>query len=590
MTLNHAENRLLLLLRWAGKDSYYLMGSVLCALISSLAAIIPYWGLYRIIEALYQGAGTSPEVLLDTALIIAVSLFIRYGAFSLAVVLSHKGAYNTLFRVRCMVTEKMATLPLGRLDERGTGEVKSLLNETIEKLELFLAHHLPELVLYLTGPVVIFIYLFSINNLLALVSLLPLVCALMLMAVMFYRSREMMAQANIAVPEMNAAIIEYINGMRVIKALDMSGRSFVKFTSAINKTHQLWVRMSKKLAPLYASYVVVLECGMIFIIPLGGVMFVNGDISASGFILFTFVGSLYLTEIRPLQEMGTNLAWVMNSVTKVDEVLNIPSYGGSEPFPEHTDIAFREVTFGYTKERNILSHCNLEIAQGEKIAFVGPSGAGKTTAVVLASRFYDVDQGGIYIGGVNVKNIDYEQLLNNISIVFQKSFLTRGSILENIRMNSDATLEQVRTAASKAQIDNFIQTLPEGYHTLVGSYGSRLSGGQQQRIAIARAILKDAPILILDEATSAADPENQLQIDRAITNLCEGKTVIAIAHRLGIVEQYDRLVVVNHGTFDYVGAHQHALGENAYYSKVWRDYTAARTIQYGVEKEAKCEP
>lgn len=577
------QGRLSLLLQWAGKDKYYLFASIACAFISSVSSVIPYYGFYKIIDSVYLKACTG-QLLIRYGLIIMVSIILRFALAGFSGVLSHKGAYNSLFKVRCMVTEHMAKMPLGALNERNTGEIKTILNENIEKLELFLAHHLPELVLYVVGPISMFVYLCTVNLLLALITLVPLLIAFVLMGVMFKRSASLMDKANSSGTALNANFIEYISGMKLIKAYNMGSSSFKKYSTAVDESHTLWVKMSEKLGWLYASYVVILECGLLFMVPLGGHMFMNGSITASTLLLFAFVGSLYLTEIRPLQEMGTNLAWVMNAVTQVNGILQTPVYKGGTEFPKKHDIEFKNVSFSYTGEKEVLKNCDLHISEGEKIAFVGASGTGKTTAVQLISRFYDVTAGEMLIGGKNVKDIDYETLLESISIVFQKSFLTRDSVLENIRMGYNATLDEVRRAAKEAQIDDFIMSLPDGYDTLVGSYGSRFSGGEKQRIAIARAILKNAPILILDEATSAADPENQLEIDRAINNLCKSKTVIVVAHRLGVVKSCDRIVVVDNNTFDCVGTQDYVLEHNRYFKQAWTDYEKARNITYRVKE------
>ena len=298
------------------------------------------------------------------------------------------------------------------------------------------------------------------------------------------------------------------------------------------------------------------------------------------------MGSLYLTEIKPLQELGSNFAEVLNGVTKVQEILSIPTYEENQEsikkFPEKCDIEISDVTFSYDGKINVLEHCNLKIKDGERIALVGRSGAGKSTIIELISRFYDVTSGCIKIGGKNIKNIVYEELLRNIAIVFQKTFLTRDSVLENIRMGNKASLEEVRAAAKEAQIDDFIMNLPEGYNTKVGSFGTRFSGGEKQRIAIARAILKNAPILILDEATSAADPENQVEIDRAIQNLCRGKTVIIVAHRLGAIKMCDKVAVVENKTITSFGTHDVVRKENLYYRKAWEDYEKVRNVSYKI--------
>ena len=576
------KNSISLLLHWAGKDKYWLYLAILFSVISGLCTMVPYYGIYRLMEAGFQGNLTTNFVI-QNALIIAVAMVIRFIFFGSSGVASHKGAYGALFKVRCMVVNHMAKVPLGALNERSTGNIKTVLNEDIEKLELFLAHNLPELVYYMIGPIAVFFYLLTVNIPLALVSLVPLIVAMMTMAVLFRNMDEMMGRANKSIMSLNSIMIEYISGMKLIKAYNMGSKSFQKFSSAIQEENEVWTDLSKKMGPPYAVFVVIIECGMLVMVPLGGMFFLNGSITASIFLLFAYVGSLYLTEIRPLQELGSNFAEVLTGVVKVKEILDIPVYESHNAFPVDHSIDLRDVSFSYDGKAMVLEHCNLHIDDGEKIGLVGCSGAGKSTIIELVSRFYDVQSGSVSIGGQNVKDIDYETLLQNVAIVFQKTFLTRDSVFENIRMGSNASLDEVRDAAKKAQIDDFIMSLPDGYDTKVGSFGSRFSGGEKQRIAIARAILKNAPILILDEATSAADPENQVEIDKAIENLCKGKTVIIVAHRLGAIKICDRVAVVENHTIACCGTHEEVRKNNAYYRKAWSDYEQARAISYQLE-------
>lgn len=576
------KNSISLLLHWAGKDKYWLYLAILFSVISGLCTMVPYYGIYRLMEAGFQGNLTTNFVI-QNALIIAVAMVIRFIFFGSSGVASHKGAYGALFKVRCMVVNHMAKVPLGALNERSTGNIKTVLNENIEKLELFLAHNLPELVYYMIGPIAVFFYLLTVNIPLALVSLVPLIVAMITMAVLFRNMDEMMGRANKSIMSLNSIMIEYISGMKLIKAYNMGSKSFQKFSSAIQEENEVWTDLSKKMGPPYAVFVVIIECGMLVMVPLGGMFFLNGSITASIFLLFAYVGSLYLTEIRPLQELGSNFAEVLTGVVKVKEILDIPVYESHNAFPVDHSIDLRDVSFSYDGKAMVLEHCNLHIDDGEKIGLVGCSGAGKSTIIELVSRFYDVQSGSVSIGGQNVKDIDYETLLQNVAIVFQKTFLTRDSVFENIRMGSNASLDEVREAAKKAQIDDFIMSLPDGYDTKVGSFGSRFSGGEKQRIAIARAILKNAPILILDEATSAADPENQIEIDKAIENLCKGKTVIIVAHRLGAIKICDRVAVVENHTITCCGTHEEVRKNNAYYRKAWSDYEQARAISYQLE-------
>ena len=576
------ENRIALLLRWSGKQKNWLFLAILMSLISGLCIIVPYIGIYRLLEAAFDGNCTK-EVVGSTAIAIVTAITLRFILFGCSGVAAHKGAYGALFKVRCMVAEHMAKAPLGALNERRTGDIKTVLNEDIEKLELFLAHSLPDFVCYMVGPIVIFIYLMTVNIPLALISLVPLVLAFAVMAIMFSNASSLMKRASNSVTMLNSVMIEYISGMKLIKAYNMGSKSFQKFSNAIEEENAMWNETSRKMGPPYASFIVIIECGMLLMVPIGGFFFMKGSITASAFLLFVYVGSMYLTEIRPLQELGTNFANVLNAITKTKEILDLPIYEGGSDFPENHDIELKNVRFSYDDKTDVLKAVNLKIRNGERIALVGQSGAGKSTVIELISRFYDVNEGEVLIGGKNVKELDYEAILKNVAIVFQKTFLTRDSVLENIRMGSNASLAEVRAAAKEARIDEFIMSLPEGYDTKVGSFGARFSGGEKQRIAIARAILKNAPILILDEATSASDPENRMEIDSAIKNLCKGKTVIIVAHRLSALKMCDRIAVVENHTITDVGTHEEVREKNAYYKKAWNDYEAARNIAYKLE-------
>ena len=583
------KNRIALLLQWAGEQKIWLLLAILLAMASGLCIIVPYIGIYRVMDAVFQHNCTN-EFVVQTIMMIAVSVVLRFVLFGCSGVAAHKGAYGALFKVRCMVAEHLAKVPLGTMNERRIGDIKTVLNEDIEKLELFLAHNLPDLVCYMVGPIAIFIYLMTVNIPLALVSLVPLILAVVVMGVMFRNTDDLMDRANRSITTLNSVMIEYISGMKLIKAYNMGSKSFQKFSGAIQEENAMWNETSRRMGPPYATFVVLIECGMLLMVPLGGMFFLKGSLAAGAFLLFVYVGSMYLTEIRPLQELGTNFANVLGAITKTKEILDVPVYEGGKDFPKNHEIELKNVRFSYDGKTDVLQGVNLTIKDGERMALVGQSGAGKSTVIELISRFYDVQEGEVLIGGVNVNELNYDTILKNIAIVFQKTFLTRDSVLENIRMGSDASLEKVRAAAREAQIDDFIMSLPDGYDTKVGSFGSRFSGGEKQRIAIARAILKNAPILILDEATSASDPENQMEIDKAIQNLCKGRTVIVVAHRLSALKMCDRVAVVENHTITNVGTHEEVRKENAYYQKAWEDYETARGITYQLEGGGQNEP
>lgn len=573
------NNSIKLLLNWAGKEKYWMYLSVFLSFLSGLCTMIPYYGIYSLMNAIYTKTCTA-ECITQNFKIIAFGIIGRFLLFGSSGIASHKGAYRALLKVRCMVIDHIAKVPLGSINKRSTGEIKTILNEDIEKLELFLAHNIPELTCYLVGPVVVFFYLLTINVPLALVSLIPLILAFLIICAMFVGASGMMDRANRSIANLNSVMVEYISAMKLIKAYHLGSKSFRKFSSAVKEENDVWNEMSIRMGPFYASFLIVIECGILLMVPLGGWFFLKGTITESVFLLFAFVGSMYLTEIRPLQEIANSMAEVLKAVTKVKEILDLPVYTGGTAFPDSCDIELRNVRFSYDGNMNVLDSCSLKVKNGERMALVGRSGAGKSTIIELICRFHDVQEGEVLIGGKNVKEINYEVLLQNIAIVFQNSFLTRDSIMDNICMGMDASLDEVRNAAKKAQIDDFIMSLPDGYNTKVGSFGSRFSGGEKQRIAIARAILKNAPILILDEATSAADPENQVEIDNAIENLCKGKTVIVVAHRLGALKMCDRVAIVEKNTITNVGTHDEVRCRNTYYDEAWTNYETSRNISY----------
>lgn len=581
------KNKLILplqaLLRWAGPERFWLYLAILCSLISGLCIMVPYYSLYQVMDALLTGQ-FSKALLIHTVVLLSVSIIVRFILYGCSVVASHRGAYGALFRVRQMLIEHTAEIPLGALNEYSTGDIKATLNDRIEKLETFLAHQLPDLAYYFAGPIAVFFYLLSVNLPLAMLTLIPLGFALVMMGAMFRGSDQLMGRVMVSMGNLNSILIEYISGMRAIKSFHMGEQAFPKYAQAVEEENAVWNLSSRKMGLPYAAYVVIVESGMLLMVPFGGLFFLNGSISTSVFLLFVFVGSMYLTELRPLQELASGLTQVLGAVSKVQELLAIkpyPKYSGvTGAFPNTYNITLRDVSFSYDGDKKVLQHCNLSIQQGERVGIVGVSGAGKSTILQLVSRFYDVTEGSIQIGGKDIRDIDYDSLLSHISVVFQNTFLTRGTVFENICMGTNATVEQVRKAAQQAQIDEFIMSLPKGYQTPVGNYGSRFSGGEKQRIAIARAILKDAPILLLDEATSAADPEHQLEIDHALDNLCRGKTVLLVAHRLSALKMCDRIAIVENGTITAVGSHEEVLRDNAYYANAWKDYEQARSISF----------
>ena len=389
--------------------------------------------------------------------------------------------------------------------------------------------------------------------------------------------------------DLNASVQENISGIRVVKAYVREAYEKMKFQKASGNLFKMFVKAEKILTFNGPAMMITVYSCMLLIIWLGANMIVGSTLTTGELVSLLSYCMNILMSLMMLSMAFVMITMSIASAERITEVLNEETAikNPEHPVMEVPDgsIDFDHVSFSYEKgaEEFVLQDIDLHIRSGETIGIIGGTGSAKSTLVNLISRLYDVTEGEVKVGGRDVRELDYEDLLDHISLVFQKTFLTRGSVLENIRMNSGATLEQVREAARLAQIDEFIQSLPQGYETKVGTFGSRFSGGERQRIAIARAILKNAPILILDEATSAADPENQVEIDRAIENLCRGKTVVIVAHRLGAIKLCDKVAVVENNTITCCGTHEEVLEKNEYYRRAWADYRAARAIAYSVE-------
>ncbi len=566
--MNKAGNPLVLVLTWAGRHRKHLVASIVCATLSGLMVAVPYFAVFDLMRAVHEGRCTTGVVAVDAAVLVAGTL-LRHTMCGVSNALAHKGAYGALFDVRCRVLDRLARAPLGELDERSTGRIKTVLSDDVERLELLLAHNLPEAFMYVSGPVAALVFLLTANVPLAL--LVPAVIAFAVLARLFRTVKGIMPRATKSLEDMNTVMVDYITGMRVIKALDMGARSFTRFRAAVDEEYEVWGEMSRRTGPGFAAYVVVIKAGLLLMVPLGALMLTRGAINASTYLLFAFVGSLYLTEIRLLQDFSNKLSQASAGAARVRELLELPAFGPGAPFPEDASIRFDRVSFAYGDGApRVLRDVSLTVEAGERLAVMGPSGSGKSTLVQLVGRFYDATAGTASIGGVDVRDIDYDDLLAHVSVVFQRTFLTSGTIADNIRMGSPAPLDDVRAAARLARADDFITALPRGYDTPIGTLGARLSGGERQRIAIARAILKDAPVLVLDEATSNLNVENELAVRRAIANLLSSRrTVVMVAHTLPVIRGADAIALIDGGAVAELGTHEELLARGGRYARMW---------------------
>ena len=555
-----------------------LIAAIALAAFGVLAGIAPYWAAAEILTALLAHAEVTPRFTMFMCLVAFAGYALRSILYAQALSLSHRAAFATLRAIRTRVLEKLPKLPLGVVIDHASGEMKHTIVDQIESMERTIAHLWPEMTANLFGPLCIFLYLLMLDWRMALLSLVSVPVGMIFMAIVMRDYEEKYAGAVRATDEMNAAIVEYIGGIEVIKAFNQGAASYAKFSEKVcaNASYYYhWMRHCQ--LPMSIGNVVAPTI-LLTILPVGWVLYQNGTLPMGVFIQ-TIILSLgiagpllaSLTFVDALAKVGT-------TVGAVDAFLSAEEQKhATEPVVlAATDITVEHVSFAYDGKTNVLNDISLAIPSGTLNAFVGVSGSGKSTLARLIAGYWDVSVGAIRIGGHDVKDIPLTQLYDMVAFVAQDTYLFDDSIRENIRLGrpsaSDVEVERVAALAGCA---DFIEKLERGYDTVVGSGGSHLSGGEKQRIAIARAMLKDAPLVILDEATAYIDPENEAIIQRAVSRLIAGKTVILIAHRLSTITDADRIFLLADGTVAAAGTHAELLADCATYRSMWQAHMAA---------------
>lgn len=557
------------------------------ASISAVLAIVPMVCVYFIAQGTWgQGAMESKEMWV-LIIIAFASVISRFGIYLLAMSLSHICAFNIHYDLRSRIASHIAALPLGFFDRRASGEIKKTMGEDVENVELFIAHYLPDVVAAIVLPVCTVALLFWVDAPLTLAALVPVPLAVLMHLGMHRVYRRNVGAFHDNVEKMNNVIVEYVRGMPIIKAFNQTAKSFSRYKKTLAehlKISEDWNRRSSA----YSSFFwVSLDIGLLFILPVGFLLLNNGLISAADMVLFLLLGPGLMEPVGRLIMITGLLDRIGEGINRVQSILDqraLPEPANSAE-PERHMIEFKKVRFAYDR-KNVLEDVSFVLPEGSLSGFVGPSGAGKSTAARLIPRFWDVAQGEILIGGKNIKDISSGELMKSIAFVFQDVYLMNDSIMENIRMgNTRATDQEVRQAAQNAAAHEFIMELDHGYQTMVGEGGAYLSGGQKQRIAIARAILKDAPILILDEATAFTDPGNEARIHGALNRLMTDKTVIVIAHRLPTIMKADQLLLFDQGRIRASGRHSELL-KDPLYAALWANCTKAAGWRLAVEGES----
>lgn len=564
----------------------------LSAILSSLAAIasfIPYIAVYFMIRTII---GVYPNleqldmsIVLNYGWLALVGIVANILLYFLAIFSSHMAAFGTLYELKVLFANHITKIPLGYHLTIGSGRLRKIMDENIESVEGFIAHQFPDFVASVTAPIVMVVILFTVDWRFGIASLAGIILAFIAEFIGYGSGamKENMGKYQTALEEMNNASVEYVRGMPVVKAFNQTASSFRKLKDAISGYTEWVLKFSLGWQNCMPAFTTIINNIYLILIPVGVLIGANtSDFSgfAMSFIFYLLFVPAIAGVLNKIMYISESFMQINGNVARMDEILNIPEMTETDhpKKPVNDDIEFNDVSFSYTgsADENALENVSFSAKQGQITAIVGPSGGGKSTIANLISRFWDVSSGSITIGGVDVRDMAENDLMRHVSFVFQDIFLFKQSILDNIRMgNPQASEEQVVAAAKAAQCHDFISRLPKGYHTVVGTKGVHLSGGERQRIAIARAIIKNSPIIVLDEATAFSDPENEYLIQKAFEKLMQGKTVIIIAHRLSTIRNADHIIVMEKGHLIEEGKHDDLVAAGGRYAKMWNHYTEA---------------
>lgn len=551
--------------------------SMVMSIISGLASFVPFIAVYQCVMAVFHGERDTSRIL-TWGLIALISLVIRFVFQGFALSLSHIGAYDALYSVRTKISKHIGNINLGFFTENSVGEIKRVLMEDVERLEIFLAHQLPDVVTAVVVPVVVFVYLLTVNVPMALILIVPIVLTFLLMSAEMAVAKDVIAQIPTIVGRLNSGIMQFISGMTVMKTYHLTADSYKNFSDAVISYDDIWEKTAKKIAPISGVLKCVIESGVLFTLPLGGYLYCKGTLAIEEFIFFMIMSIVFLSSFNNLLNFSQIFSQISSGIERVKEVMEIEEMSdhGKKISADHgIEIRFEHVDFAYNdQQQDVLKDINLTLKRGTLTAFVGESGAGKSTAAMLIPRFWDITKGHIYMEGQDIKEISMDQLMDHMSFVFQEAFVLNDTVYHNIAIGKEnATEEDVYNAAKAAQIHDFIMSLPDGYQTKMGDAGTKFSGGERQRLCIARAILKDAPVLVFDEATSFTDGENEHKIQMALDRLLVGKTTVMIAHRLHTIIHADQICVFKEGRIVEIGTHEELLNMHGEYEKLWTRYS-----------------
>ncbi len=573
-------------LDYAGEYRRLTYRSVAVLLLGVTMSVLPFWFAYQLILPLLGYGALEPAGAICRVAAIAVCGILYALLYVRGLALSHQAAYHTLENIRVSLQKKLEAQPLGTIQEEGVGVLKKMFIDDIESIELLLAHAIPEGISNVAVPVIVYIAMFFADWKLALLTLCSLPLGFVAMGAMYKQGTSKMGAYYGAAQKMNSTIVEYINGMEVVKVFNRDGDSYKRFETDVKNYRDFTLDWYRVCWPWMALYNSIIPCTAMFTLPLGAWFVLQGWSTLPDLVLVLCMSfGVGAPLLRSLSFLST-MPQVNFKIEALEQLMSAPPLQQTDrPFAgKNHSISFEDVRFGY-QEEEVLHGVSLSAREGSLVALVGESGSGKSTLAKLLVHFYDVSGGAVKIGGQDVRDMSIESLNDQISYVSQEQFLFNMSLLENIRLGKlDATDEEVLSAAEKAQCGEFLARLPHGIHTMAGDGGKQLSGGERQRISLARAILKNAPIVVLDEATAFMDPENEEKMNAAIAQVIRGKTVIVIAHRLHSIVNADQICVLHQGNVAAVGTHKELLERSPEYQTLWQAAEGAADWKVSVEE------
>lgn len=576
------QSSLARLFEYAGNYKYLTILSWIFSVVSAWIALVPFYYIWKVIKEVlevaphYENAGNIADYGWHAVgfAILSMALYIC------GLMCSHLSAFHVQANIRAQLMHHIMTLPMGFMDSDGSGKFRKIVNESSEATETYLAHQLPDQAGAIATPVGLLVLLLMFDWRLGLLSLIPVAAAFLIMGSMTgQRMKDKMTEYQNALEEMSSEAVEYVRGIPVVKTFGQTVFSFKRFQYSIEKYEKWTIAYTKELRLPMTFYTMIINAAFAVLIAVTFYVVSRGgenDTFLLNLLFYIIITPIITVTLNKIMYASENQMIVEDALKRIDGILEKKplAEAAEKAAPKDMSITFDHVSFRYEDAaKNALHNINLEIREGEHVAFVGPSGGGKSTLASLIARFFDTTEGQIKIGGVNVRDIPSEQLMNMVSFVFQDSKLLKMSIYDNVRIGrKDATREEVMEALKNAQCEDIIGKLPDGIDTVIGAKGTYVSGGEAQRLSIARAMLKNAPVLILDEATAFADPDNEAKVQQAFSKLSEGKTVIMIAHRLSSVVDADRICVLKDGEIVGSGTHKELTEMTGLYAHMWNEY------------------